>query len=272
MRCECTIDWFTGSMPPLAAKASWPTDIGRILTGYAKMCAGDPKPQPAKWQGYDGFKLQSLFWGERDDGAIINASSFAAELVATHNWRYIRPSRLDVQITLWLEDCAPLDWIGGVEAVLQRLYTERPRAKRKLTNYDTNMGGRTLYVGSEGSPKRIRIYDKGSESQDPYYAGAVRIELQCRHAVARAAYEKLAGFNDNWRDTAVAMVAGEMANAGYTLRGVGCTSAPIRTAANVRTTSDRRMRWLRAQVRPAIEKMLLDGYSIADVLAALDLA
>lgn len=235
------------------------------------MCAGDPKPQPKSLQGYEGWGLTGLFWGERHDGAIINASKFVAEIAAQQDWPYIKPTRIDIQCTIWLGGDDPTQYILGIEDALNALYERSPRRKRKLTWVGGNDGGRTLYVGSENSPKRIRLYNKGAESGDPYYAGAVRVECQYRHAMAENAFEALAGFDHRWRNRAMGMVAAEMARAGYTLPALGDAGEPLAAPIHSRTNNERRLRWLRNQVRPAIERLMLDGYSIHDILTALDL-
>lgn len=269
---ETSIDYFTGTMPPQIAEATFAPIVGRVLAGYAKMCAGDPKPQPKSLQGYDGWGVDKLFWGERHDGAIVSASGWAAEIAAQQPWPYIKPTRIDLQCTIWVDPAIPMDYILAIERALYELYEREPHRKRKLTWVGNNFGGRTLYVGSENSHRRIRIYDKGAESCDAHYQGAVRVEPQYRHDMAQKAYEALAGFNGDWRDRAVAMVAAEMDRVGFPLRDLGNASAPLAPTVNSRTNNDRRMRWLRDQVRPAIERLILDGYSIHEVLAALDLA
>jgi len=163
-------DYLVATVPRTdAAEASYPVMMAYWL----------PDPQPFAMYGYRGYKSGRIFFGEREDRYLVQATGAIAHDVAL---RFPLPvehelsvARIDVQVTMvtsnadfFIRACEP------------------NRAYKAARWSSVGEPGETLYVGAPKSDCRLRIYNKTAESgikpQGP--GDFVRLEIQFRNRYA----------------------------------------------------------------------------------------
>ena len=227
--------------------------------------------KPGSLLGYAGHTGNSVFVGTRPDGALVSASGAGSERVfralACGHWR---TSRIDLEVTLWMagQNTAAMRDVRETGALTIAGLSGAAFGARVIT-YAANDGGSTLYVGAASAHQRGRCYDKGVESNEQVYAGAIRYEVQYRHGIAARAADMLSALPGDREPWIVAHVA-----AWWRERGVIIPIDPLSEYATrvsvpkVKSDTYRRLMWLRESVRPAIAKLLLDvsADDIRDIL------
>lgn len=268
MRAECGVDYLTCTIPPESTQYAEVNRIGRKLLEGEHNEGNQVKP--FKIQGYEGVICGSVFVGECYQGAMVRASGFSAkEAFNLLKGKEVSPTRIDLQVTVWIpenHDKLMRTWVSRAIADNQ---VADGRTRRKLTTWEDNRGGYTLYIGARTSDYFGRMYDKQAESKDDAYTGAVRFEVEIKGKRAKQVFEVLAGrYRD--RDKAIVSFVGEW----YASRGVyvpflfeigQMELSPIK-----RDKSDtaRRLEWLRSQVRHTVIELrkVVDTNVILDVL------
>jgi len=146
----------------------------------------------ARFFGYVGQSCGHIFYGKRQDGALVRLSSALAE---SHGHLFspdaVHCTRIDIQATVELATAAP--------HLLERLYENatmgpknvgRPVAYGLILNSD---GSRTLYVGKRTSERFGRIYDKGMEMALGEPGKLLRFEMEIKGDLADQAVAMLYG-------------------------------------------------------------------------------
>ena len=242
------------------AVAGWSRQAGYL--------ASDTRPWA--WRGYVGASAGQAAWGIREDGAILQMSGQAAAWGALCDLPYTGVPRVDVQCTVW--------GLSSPETVPRTAAALAARAREGATGRpwsvrleDGHGDGDTCYVGSRQSAWFLRIYDKGAESGEAQYEGAVRFEVEAHDECAAALYGSrqkgpLVGA------TAAGVVAGYLAHRGLRQMlpvSVGYT-APARVPREV-TPTERTLNWLGEGVAPTIARLLGAGLTRAQIGGILGL-
>lgn len=231
------------------------------------------------WQGYHGAACNDVKFGERDDGALLQASGRLSESVRDNGGpHYTNVARLDIALTLWYDEYLP-DLARGVALWSDRLAQSAKHRPWAVELRDTFGRGDTLYIGSRQSDVFIRFYDKdkqqnalGPGKADPEgYKNAWRLEVELKGECAIPAWEC-----DRFAfPTPEAWLARLQAYA-YK-RGVWLPDlAPVYRIAPDRVPKPKpdgasRMHWLRSQVRPSIERLKREGFTDEELQAVLGL-
>jgi len=223
---------------------------------------------PWHFAGYDGFRCGSVQVGSREDSTCVRLSSNQAN----SNWQslYVMSesvSRVDYQVTVQT-DCGPSESI----AIAHR-QALRSSAKLKhgpsVTLIRSNDGSATLYLGKRTSDWYGRAYLKGIESGLPEFDKTTRFEVEVKGPACASTLRVV----HNSRPTIIA-VAGYVSGF-FQKRGVHLVLPNIHpsTISSSRSRSDnqRRLRWLKTQVRPSIDKLIASG-CYDDVVEALGLS
>lgn len=230
------------------------------------------RARPWALLGYYGTQIGQAAWGESGQGLIIQASGGAASNLFRQSVPYANVTRLDLQVTVWYKEYYPdVARLAAEQAYSAR--DKRPRRAVKMRYIDGYGLGDTLYVGRRGADSRfLRIYDKWRESgESEEYLHSWRYEVELTDRYALVAYRELQGLGET--DATVAgMVSSEFARRGLSLPVlVEKLEVPVSSRKRRMPDTDRRMRWLREQVAPSLERLLADGVSRDDIFSALGL-
>jgi DNA relaxase NicK len=176
-------------------------------------------------------------------------------------------SRLDCQLTVQEPDLSIkwatyVDKLAAIHPAVQsgsmetRFITSRPR-------------GETSYIGSPGSDRMMRCYDKHAESDASYPPGTWRFEVQWRHKRANLVALRLLDKSCN-PQSCLEAVCGAYRDYAIDLP-VLCIPRGWRDA-GVRTLTDtqRQLAWLEQSISPCVAR-LVDGVGLETVMKALKL-
>lgn len=227
---------------------------------------------PRDWWfvGYRGWVCGAVAFGRRDADCIVQVSGCLATSAVEFLSEGINTSRIDLQLTVLVDDDVSSLIEAMTQAVLEARKGREGRAfgVRRIASYGD---GDTLYVGSRQSEQFGRIYDKGTESGGDYPKGSLRFEVEYKGAWARRINALLmqAGCSG-------AVVAG-LVRGFYEKRGLDISLSgeslgiDLGDTIEVEGAHERSMRWLRSQVAPAIARLLREGVAVEAVVEALGL-
>lgn len=209
------------------------------------------------YKGFTGQQLAGIKVGANKTHWLLWASGDEAN----EAFPFVAPkakkvARLDLQVTVCYEEPIP----GSI----QRYYLkakDNAKSNRKYTYYQNSTGGETLYVGSLKSAQFGRIYYKDAEQNSGTVGKVVRYEVvlrdkystamrdaMVRHEPAQQA-ERISGYVMEW----------------FRRRGIkpvydsNLPKYEIEVSKQL-ISDDRRLNWLRSQVRPTILELLERGY------------
>jgi len=220
--------------------------------------------EPWGMEGYRGQRAGGSFWGMRDDGAYCRLTGHHAH---HHFDRVYRPdcncSRIDLQVTVRLREMDnTIGQLHEAESLsANELLPEKRR--RKIWHISGNDGGYTLYIGSLHSPRHGYVYNKEVESGQAKYSRCWRYEVRYKndHAtiVALGVWSAL--------ELRVAGIARTVADF-FIDRGcilpwyseLGPELLPIER--EVPSDADRKLNWLKTQVRPAVRWLRENGFAL----------
>lgn len=258
------VDWLTSTTDePKAARRLW-TKATFWLNQEASR-GNDVRTWTMS--GYKGHASGSVQMGERPDGLIVRLGGHMAH----DYWREVfeltqRASRIDTQYTIRF-DVDPAVVIKKLHGQCQR-WSKRRKAPRSFSCYTSSDGSSTLYLGSRESETFGRIYDKWRESKQESNRNAVRFETEWKGTKAKLVATHLAS-SENVAASCASLTAGVVQDSG----GSSWVSTEAHHTLCVPTlTSDaeRRLQWLRSQVRPVVARLLEVGLR-DEVLESLSL-
>lgn len=217
--------------------------------------------KPRTMLGYDGISAGNCFAGQRDDGVMMQFSGFHADEafpLVYHEEANI--SRIDLQITVKF-NVMPRN-------VAKEAYTRASdtngglpvHRRRKLYIIMGSDGGDTFYCGSPSSDQRGRLYNKEVQSEDILYTRCWRYEVVYRNDRAKVVAAHIASSTSD-RATTVRDIASNW----WESRGIDCTY--ISTGARnvipllrtLPTDIERKLKWIRTQVRPTLKALIEAG-------------
>jgi len=261
---DCGVDYLTCTSKATSSNSKL-REIGQVLVTVEHRNGNDRLPWRDQW--YQGEYCGSVSFGVGEQGTVLRLSSGIANdyytdaISAAEN-----VSRLDLQVTVKLTtDC---------NRTLRRLEKagiekeSKLKKPRKVRLQRTNGRAETLYLGQRSSDRFGRAYDKGVESKLPFYENCLRLETEnkrrfamtianaiCRHPQpSRFVYYEVT----HW-------FANRLGISHQAAIGMGLIRVPA-TAHDC----DRRLTWLRRQVRLPVEDMIR-RYGLEIVLDALGL-
>lgn len=219
-------------------------------------------------QGYSGFSCGSVQAGSKGGSFLVRLSSYQA----SQHWRTVleyatNVSRLDLQSTLQFK----VDQPRFAESCERRarFYAKEHNVRREVELRRNSKKGNTLYVGNRLSDRFIRIYDKRKESKLEHYERCWRGEIELKRALANDQAIMLATSEDENADIS-RLVLKAMLRVGIPWQGAEGKALACALRQRSRGSTDRRLAWLRTQVRPSVAQ-LLEILPRAEVLEALGL-
>lgn len=256
------VDWLTLTRPETGVAYSAALDAARWLWADGSgETSGILDEKDWAWLGYKGVRIGSACVGTRPDGTIFRVSGGLADKVSdyllTGSWK---PSRIDVALT----------YVTG-EAIddLIRKHADESRACReqvhsrpwKVSLIQSFGDGDTLTLGSRTTNAYARVYNKYAESGfDKGYEGCIRYELEAKGGLAPQVMRNL---NDRgWTSQSKCdIVCTAMMRRGLSMpANLSHSKQVLNWYENENTDVDKKLEWLRRQVRPTVAQLKIAGY------------
>lgn len=262
------VDWISASLPSDApGLEGWEL---ACIHALKQVELGGERVEARTLNGYSGWYAGGCFCGSREGGSYVQlAGHWADSLFDAVSRDDLHISRLDMQATVKYRVYAP----GVGKAVYQKSFDANEAIissrRRKMWYIEGNDGGYTAYLGAPSAEQRGRVYNKAVQSSKPEYDRCWRWEVMGRNEHAMAWYRAVS------RETeGRAMLCARMVASWYALRGaqpewtafIPLIALPL--IKEVPSDADKKLRWLREQVRPAITWLLAAGFT-SEVYEAL---
>lgn len=219
--------------------------------------------------GYEGRTAGSVQAASNGPTLLIRLSGQAAY----KHWSYVAKhatncSRLDVQSTVRLLFNSP-NFAEMCESQALR-FEEKHNQGRQVELRRNSKTGKTLYVGSPKSDRRIRVYDKGKESKLAEFQNCWRAEVQFNNRLAWTMLNRL----KEWQcqgTFAQRTVFDSCDRSGLRWKSILARPESLRMPARPVSRLEQKLTWLKAQVRPTVE-LLLQHYAQEDIMDALGIS
>lgn len=265
------IDWISCSIPEAAEGVqAWASECIDIIA-----LIGDDghSVQPFGLNGYKGVMSGGSFYGKREDGRYMQLSgAYAQEYYRRIARADLHISRLDLAVTVKFrvmpKNLGQVAYMAAIEAD-----RSLPAGRhRKLWYMSGSDGGYTVYIGSPSSEQRARIYNKEIQSDTQEYARCWRYEVVLRNALANSQFESLCAVHEVY----AALIVSSTVWSWLLLRGVNAAwssdtgEAILPMVKRTPSDADRKIQWLKKQVKPAVKWLIEHGYT-KEVYDALNL-
>lgn len=262
---EAGVDWLTATAPRGLAGRTF-REVGNALLDARRAAGGDVKP--AALRDYNGHRTEHLFYGTREQDAVIVLSSS----VAQEHWKTVSQaarnvSRLDLQVTVWTHGEQP-PLARTAYQKLRRSPAGRGRP-RSYTLIRTHPQGETLNVGKRSSDAYGRLYDWASAHKAATAATIWRYEVEFKRRYALAHCRALSNVDDP--RTSVA----ELVHGWWKTRSVEPTwsvgGSRFSNGALIKEPERDALAWFRTSVSKTVAKAI-DRHGLHSVLLALGLS
>lgn len=249
------IDWLTMTSEDRKTGEAWWALFERYKSEVTDT-DGHPKEFQNRW--YQGWKVGQVSWGfHKDRGWIFVASGEAANAI----WEEALPARHRVTRVDLACDVLLSEVTEYAKHSFTLLQQANSNMKRNYSLIENNKGGTTLYVGSRNSAQFGRLYDKGLQSGRQDLGLSWRYEVEFKRPLADAIMQGFASAHPDKRSVAIIDTVMQW----FESRGVlvpmdGDRQQMITTTVQKRvTTFDRKLAWLRTQVRPSVKELVEAG-------------
>lgn len=265
------VDWLTMTMrPEHDSNMTWLLKAVGHINRISKL---GYQLQERHMLGYDGISAGNCFVGQREDGSMAQFTGYHADGVFTDLYREeCSIPRIDLQVTCKFNVMPP--------NIAKEAYKDASNTngglpvhrRRKLYIIVGSDGGDTFYCGSPSSDQRGRLYNKEVQSEDPMYSRSWRYEVAYRNDRAKVVASTISTSVGSRAST-----VRDITSNWWQRRGVDCTyfqtgaRDPIPLFRTLPTDIERKLQWLRTQVRPTI-KLLVELGMYEEVAEALELS
>lgn len=222
--------------------------------------SADMYGSPYAAQGYEGFKVGSITYGERQDGCLLRMGG----VLAAAHWRRVyelarHVTRIDLQAT-YRTSLEPLQCLKTLWSDMRKFARGQKRAPAPslFVGRDDSI---TVYSGSRQSDVFLRAYDKGKQSKMDQWQGCVRFEAEFKGKRARLLAGRIARDPDQYQ-ASVGLVCGLFAKRGACLRSL---TKELYDRTSLRrflrcpaSQSDvaKTLQWLGTSVRPSVDAIV----------------
>lgn len=254
------VDWISCTLPADSPGRWVWTDEGREIVN--EIAQEGHELEAFTRNGYSGTGAGGSFCGARDDGSYLQlCGAYAGRFLDRIARDDLHISRLDIQTTVRYRVHAPALGAAARQKAIDANAALTGNRRRRIWYMEGNDGGYTLYIGAPKSDLRSRLYNKAIQSEDPIYARCWRYEVMARNEFAHAYYKQVMVPVDRRPRQCAAMVA-----SWYNLRGIEPDWAayiPLITLPliqEVPSDAQKKLDWLRSQVRPALRWLVTNGF------------
>lgn len=228
----------------------------------------------AKRLGYDGFSCGGSFIGSRERDTICSIAGADAKHAFAHIYhRGVHFSRIDVQCSYKYDVMSD----NIAQQVLDQVIKDNAKIgearQRDATIIQSLRSGATCYVGSRNSEQFARVYNKEKQSKEEAYKGVWRYEVQLKNDLAQQTADNFIKNDYNQETYAATFVRHWLRHRGIRVPWKAeAELIPLPKIAVKDSDVERKLKWLREQVRPAIAPLLKYGLvdAILDALGLID--
>jgi len=263
---EVGVDWLTVTSKGLVGIQL----LNDVAQEAVRASVGENKIEYQEFRahGYLGWRTTTVNFGTRPDGAVCQfkgpiADTFFDELAL----EVYNVTRIDLQMTVYMSPYNP-DYAHM--QYLRVKATTPEEGQRKYTYMVDLKGSDTLNVGSRQSEQYGRIYDKYGQSKRQWeYKNCYRFEVELKGDRAKQyakALHKLENRNEVIRDFVLAWFSERNVLVPELTPG---NLSSIMAFSRDKSTVEKKLNWLRAQVAPTVQQLLLQGFD-KDVWDALN--
>lgn len=245
------LDWVRLTTPSPSIGEIWLQYVKRILGDEA---TGMPLAKRAKRLGYAGVMGSQVFWGQRDDGYMIDMSSdMARELGLLFMSRGGKATRLDLQCTF---DCGDQRKHLIENAFYSGCSHKYGRGREPDIEMRTGrLGARSVTVGKRSSEQYGRMYDKEEESGEERYKGCVRLEVEFKDRAAILIQSSIRE-TDAQIDRIQELTEGWWRRHGIMIEHAESMAGEMIPFKRPPTTLESKRAWLRSQVAPTVSRVV----------------
>lgn len=265
----CGVDWV--SLTLQAERGDYVSWCRDALDWTMEGVGGGNKGRAQSLQGYSGVMAGSRFFGRRDFDAMLRVSGADAWAALYGFWRPdCGVSRLDLQTTAYVGRDNTGFHIKRAYARAKEDIDTGAIASKLTSLMMNNTRGLTCYIGSKKSLVYIRIYDKGAESRNPDLDGFVRYEVEYHNEASKAVAKGLMQQNGRMVgrrvvDTVAYELSKRRVEVPFAYDG---GQEVVIVTEKKETDAERKLQWLRAQVRPTVEWLASIGM-LSEVIESL---
>lgn len=254
------VDWITLTLDREAPYAqTWLEGNLRCLDGIE---TEGYKLEFRKLLGYEGVSCGGSFVGEREDGFMVQFSGRHAHKYVHRALRAdAHVSRLDLQVTVKYEVMPKGIAKGAYREAMHENKTLPKSRQRKIYIIVGSDNGDTLYIGSPTSDQRGRLYNKEVQSEDPDYSRTWRFEAVYKNDIATRLGGDIAAHMSDLERFCSNQVAFWYETRGVTVPWeVSTDFVPLPPIKTLPTDIERKLNWLRHQVKPTIKYLIEQGF------------
>ncbi len=252
-----SVDWITLTTRDDVIGMAWQEiyHIDRVLARENKQITEEKRWAIMSYEGV-GFPGSIRVGYSKQLGWIVIASSGAAVL-----WKQLvgpdrRVTRIDLAVTQSLGFNIP-----DVPRRYYEILTSDDKSARNYALIQNTKKGQTLYVGSRRSEKFGRLYDKGVEEKSAPAGLKYRWEVEYKKPTSGEVAKALDAVREAEAEHITGMVFDFFQNRGVApLFGRDGGMVTLQTQARI-TSLDRKLNWIRSQVRPSVRQLIMAGRS-----------
>ncbi|MEE9365786.1 MAG: replication initiation factor domain-containing protein [Dehalococcoidales bacterium] len=248
---ESSVDWVTATSLDQRTGAAW-------MEAWQKHKENSKgRVEKIKMHGFLGLRVENLTWSIRDEDQrfmMVASGAVAKKLWADVNTAHAKITRVDLCVDCWL----PIPRPGLAREIYRVLSSPAWDASvNKFSLYQSatkNKAGRkgeTLYCGSRATTQMGRMYDKGQETQEVAPGAWWRYEVEYK---AERAQQIARSLKAHPKERIIRATVGGWFRERFigTLFSAGENEAVHTSTYAVKSTAEKRLAWLRSQVRPTV--------------------
>jgi hypothetical protein len=254
------IDWISISL----GKSEWGYELwrGEVLYALHQVAKEGNQTEHRKMLGYEGLASGNCFVGFNETTGYAQFSGDKANYAfdyAMHPRAHV--SRLDVQVTIRTDVMNVREGKRCYRAAMDSNKNLREGRKRKIWLIVGSDGGDTCYIGAASSDQRARIYNKEVQSEDISYTRCWRYEVVLRNELSTELAASVPNQDAERAQFCVSFVADWLSKRGISIPNLVSKRATALPIKRTRPTDvERKLNWLRYQVRPTIRVLRELGY------------
>jgi hypothetical protein len=230
------------------------------------------KVQRWHFQGYSGWRSETIRYGERDGKLIWESSgSRAASTLDLSELCTGQASRIDLQATVCLSTPQPGFGTSLLESITRTSNLSR-RTPIRLGQHTETSGLWLGTVGTRTHHSYLRVYDKGVESKLAPSGKMWRVELEAKHQhAAQLCLKHQQDLKDPSFCANYSVRYLQSLGSSWPFGKLGDTAPDVDVGRSPHSTPGKLASWLILSVRPAVHR-LLNVFTVAEVLEMLDLS